>query len=403
MLVNFRLFLIIPLTLLIGSASAQASRLTTLHSFCSEPQGSACLDGKTPATRMVEIGGELYGTASAGGSKMLGTLYRVSTGGSFTLLHTFCEKAHCSDGARPGRYLTRGALGAVYGVTAGGGLADGGTIFRVSGAGAFSLVHKFCSEARCSDGIQPISVLFDGTTGALFGTAAAGGSHSAGTAFMIDRGGVFHVLHNFCSQSGCGDGISPGALVRGLDGNFYGTTLAGGKNHAGTVFRMTPAGAVTVLHSFCAAKNCADGEQPAPALVEGRNGDFYGTTAQKGAYRSGTIFAVSSAGVLRTLHSFCARSNCPDGATPIDGMVRAKDGSFYGTASAGGRFYYGVVYHLTEAGTYSIVYDFCALHGCFDGASPDASPIFGSDGLLYGVTAAGGNRDNVGTVYRLEP
>jgi uncharacterized repeat protein (TIGR03803 family) len=399
---HYRLFPIVLLALLIGNSGAAASRLTTLHNFCSETQGTRCLDGKTPVSRLVDVNGELYGTASAGGLRLLGTLFRVSTSGSFTTLHTFCQEKQCPDGARPGNYLARGPLGAVYGVTTSGGVADGGIIFRFSERGGFSAVHKFCSEARCADGEQPVSVLFDGK-GNLIGTAAAGGSHGGGTAFTIDSGGKFHVLYNFCSKAGCTDGASPGALVRGRDGNFYGTTLAGGKNHAGTVFRMTPTGTVTVLYSFCGAAKCPDGEQPNPILVEGRNGDFYGTTAQKGANSSGTIFAISPAGILRTLYSFCAKSDCSDGATSIDGLVLAKDGSFYGAASAGGRFYNGVVFHLTPAGNYSITYNFCALHGCFDGAAPGTSPIFGGDGFLYGATTAGGDKDNVGTVYRLEP
>ena len=163
------------------------------------------------------------------------------------------------------------------------------------------------------------------------------------------------------------------------------------------------AGAVTILYSFCGTARCPDGEQPNPLLVEGRNGDFYGTTAQQGANGSGTIFEVSPAGVEHTLYSFCAKSNCTDGATPMDGLVLAKDGSLYGTTSAGGAFYYGTVFHLTPAGNYSVVYSFCALHGCYDGSTPGTSPIFGSDGFLYGAAMAGGDKGGVGTVYRLEP
>jgi uncharacterized repeat protein (TIGR03803 family) len=166
---------------------------------------------------------------------------------------------------------------------------------------------------------------------------------------------------------------------------------------------MSPAGVVKVLHSFCGTARCPDGEQPGPVLVEGQNGDFYGTTAQRGANRSGTIFAVSPAGKLRTLHSFCGSANCDDGGNPMDGLVLARDGSFYGTASTGGRFYYGVVFHVTAAGRYGVAYDFCALHGCFDGATPSTSPILGSDGLLYGATTAGGSNGGGGTVYRLVP
>jgi len=397
-----RLCSVVLLALMISGTGAQAAaRLTTIYDFCTATQGLRCLDGKTPDSRLLDLNGELYGTASAGGVKLLGTLFRVSTSGKFTTLYAFCQTQYCPDGARPGSFLARGPLG-VYGVTTGGGVADGGLIFKYSDRGGYSAVYKFCSEAGCADGAQPVSVLFD-SKGNLIGTAAAGGSHRGGTAFMIDTAGKFHVLYNFCSVAGCTDGASPGALVLGRDGNFYGTTIAGGANHSGTVFRMTPAGAVTVVYAFCNAAKCVDGELPNPVLVQGRNGDFYGTTQQRGAHASGTIFEVSPAGVQHTLYSFCAKADCGDGATPTDGLVLAKDGSFYGIASGGGGFYNGVIYHLTPAGDYSIVYNFCALHGCFDGTAPGTSPIFGSDGFLYGATTAGGDRDSVGTIYRLEP
>jgi uncharacterized repeat protein (TIGR03803 family) len=397
-----RLCAIALLALLIGGPGAKAAaHLTTLYDFCTTTQGVRCLDGKTPVSRLVDINGELYGSASAGGLKLLGTLFRVSTSGKFTTLYTFCLDVRCPDGARPGNYLTHGPLG-IYGVTTSGGIADGGLIFKYSDRGGYSVVYKFCSVAKCADGTGPVSVLLDGK-GDLIGTAAAGGSQRGGTAFMIDSGGKFHLLHNFCAKAGCTDGASPGALVRGRDGNYYGTTLAGGANHAGTVFRMTPAGAVTPLYAFCGAAKCADGEQPSPMLVQGRNGSFYGTTTQKGANASGTLFEVSPSGVHRTLYSFCAKADCSDGSFPTDGPVLAKDGSFYGVTSSGGRFYNGAVYHLTAAGDYGIVYNFCALHGCYDGTTPGTSPIFGSDGFLYGTTQAGGDKDNVGTVYRLEP
>lgn len=399
----FKAFSVALLAVLIGSAdAAAASSLTTLHAFCTDTQGARCLDGMTPVSRLIEIDGQFYGTTSAGGANMLGTVFRVTADGMFATVHSFCEQDHCPDGARPGRFLARGPGGAIYGVTAGGGLADGGTVFRLSRGGAYTLVHRFCSEARCTDGLQPVSVLFDGK-GNLFGTAASGGTHGGGIAFAIDSGGTFRVIHNFCAESGCADGATPGPLMRARNGSFYGTTLAGGRNHAGTIFQMTPAGAVTILYAFCGANKCPDGRQPAGALVEGLGGNLYGATTQQGADNYGTIFQITPAGRLRTLHSFCAAPNCRDGATPTDGLVLGKDGSLYGTASAGGGFYSGAVFRLTAAGKYSLVYDFCARHGCFDGDDPAASPIFGSDGKLYGTTATGGAGGNDGTAYRLDP
>jgi uncharacterized repeat protein (TIGR03803 family) len=395
-----------------GIGGARAATYTALHSFCADLEApSTCLDGRSPNTRLLQVGDELYGTTATGGlagyqyaptaKSAYGTLFKTSTTGTFKTLYNFCQQKYCLDGAGPADYLALGPAGEVYGVTRSGGKINGGTVFKLTAADKFTSVYHFCTLANCTDGIQPVSVLFVG--GTLFGTASAGGSHGSGTAFSIDSSGTFHVLYNFCAKSNCADGITPNALVRGKDGNFYGTTLAGGRAQAGTIFRMTPAGVVTTLYSFCAKAKCADGEQPNATLALGTDGNFYGTTLRGGANADGAIFKVTPAGVYETLYSFCKSTSCYDGSTPTDGLSVAKDGSFYGTASTGGRFYYGVVFHLTTAGDYSVVYNFCSTHGCFDGAAPFASPTVATDGFLYGTAFGGGTRNNSGTIYRLEP
>jgi uncharacterized repeat protein (TIGR03803 family) len=189
----------------------------------------------------------------------------------------------------------------------------------------------------------------------------------------------------------------------GKDGNFYGTTAAGGVNQAGTVFMVTPAGKLTTLYSFCAENGCGDGAQPTPVLVQGGHGSLYGTTARGGANGAGTIFRLTPARTLNLLYAFCRRSDCDDGGSPADGLVMGADGGFYGSAQMGGIYHNGVLFRLTAAGTYSVVYDFCATGGCFDGSSPAAAPTLGKDGVLYGTTLSGGDRSNVGTIYRLTP
>jgi len=152
-------------------------------------------------------------------------------------------------------------------------------------------------------------------------------------------------LYSFCSQSGCTDGQAPFAgLVQGMDGDFYGTTAFGGsgaycndQRGCGTVFRITSTGALTTLYSFCSQSGCTDGAYPNAGLVQGSDGNFYGTTYVGGtafAY-GGTIFKVTPGGSLTTVYSFCSQSGCSDGQGPYAGLVQGSDGSFYGTTDSG--------------------------------------------------------------------
>jgi uncharacterized repeat protein (TIGR03803 family) len=154
-------------------------------------------------------------------------------------------------------------------------------------------------------------------------------------------------LYSFCSQPNCTDGWFPlAALVQGTDGNFYGTTASGGKFgvtnevNGGTVFKITSAGVLTTLYNFCSqGAFCNDGSYPSAALVQGTDGNFYGTTEFGGFafYCSnspgcGTVFMVTpTGGVETTIYNFCSQPNCTDGLQAGGGLVRATDGNFYGT------------------------------------------------------------------------
>jgi len=137
-------------------------------------------------------------------------------------------------------------------------------------------------------------------------------------------------------------------LVQGTDGNFYGTTETGGGNGScgggcGTVFRITPAGKLTTLHAF----DSTDGSWPTAGLVKGTDGNLYGTTELGGASQSGgTAFRITPAGTLTTLYSFCLKSNCTDGRSPTGGLVQATNGKFYGTTQVGGIENVGTVFVL---------------------------------------------------------
>ncbi len=134
-------------------------------------------------------------------------------------------------------------------------------------------------------------------------------------------------------------------LVQGNDGNFYGTTYEGGANNGGTVFKITSTGTLTALYSFCAQSGCTDGAYPFGGLVQGTDGNFYGTTYEGGANDGGTVFKITPAGTLTTLYSFCAQGGCTDGEFPIDKLVQGTDGNFYGTTEGGGTSGAGIVFN----------------------------------------------------------
>jgi uncharacterized repeat protein (TIGR03803 family) len=194
-----------------------------------------------------------------------------------------------------------------------------------------------------------------------------------------------------------------GALLQGTDGNYYGTTTQGGTNACfgytcGTVFKITPEGTLTTLHSF----NGTDGWWPAAALVQGSNGDFYGTTEYGGSGGDnciidegcGTVFKITASGMLTSLHSFDAT----DGTRPVGGLVQGADGTFYGTTLNGGTYGYGTVFSVTASGTLTTLHSF----GGADGAAPYAGLVQAANGMLYGTTAGGGAY-NCGTVFSITP
>ncbi|MGA2373126.1 MAG: choice-of-anchor tandem repeat GloVer-containing protein [Candidatus Korobacteraceae bacterium] len=227
-------------------------------------------------------------------------------------------------------------------------------------------------------------------------------------------------LYSFCSQQNCADGGNPNAtLVQAKDGNFYGTTISGGTGQycpfggCGTVYRITPGGVLTTLYNFCSHSNCADGLVPQAALVQGTDGNFYGTTSGGGASQNctvrngcGTVFKITMSGALTTLYSFCSQPNCSDGSLPLAGMVQASDGNYYGTTSEGGSstFYSGgagTVFRITPTGSLTTLYEFCSQTKCTDGLFPSATMVQAVDGDLYGTTTQGGANYTAGEVFKI--
>jgi uncharacterized repeat protein (TIGR03803 family) len=314
--------------------------LTTLYSFCSKGVYPDCTDGNASRGGLIQAtNGDLYGTTGFGGAYGGGTIFRMTPSGMLTTLYSFCSLSSCADGSGPNG-LVQATNGDLYGTTSGGGInGNYGTVFKITPSGTLATLYNFCSQANCADGDYP-SVLVQATSGDFYGTTGGVGAYRYnGTVFKITPSGTLTTLYTFCTDSSCEYATELDGLIQAADGDLYGTTSEGGDgiNGAGTVFRITPRGALRTLHNFsCSPKYCPDGGHPPGALVQATDGNLYGTTLQGGANGEGTVFQITPSGTLTALYSFCAQTNCADGATPIAGLVQATNGDFYGTTSIGG-------------------------------------------------------------------
>jgi uncharacterized repeat protein (TIGR03803 family) len=273
-------------------------KLTTLYNFCSQP---GCADGSYPYGGVIQASdGNFYGTTAGGGTKNYGTVFKITPAGKLTTLAAFGSVGSAGTG------VVEGTDGNFYGTTSDGGPNGYGTIFKVTPGGKLTKLHTF----EFTDGKFPYDALIQGSDGNFYGTTYTGGANDpqacegggCGTIFRITPSGTLTTLYNFCSQPNCIDGQWPsGGLVEGTDGNFYGITDAGGDfgescpfGICGTVFKMTPEGVLTTLHSF----DTTDGSSPYAGLVQGTNGKFYGNTEMGadlscgGGYGCGTVFSL---------------------------------------------------------------------------------------------------------------
>jgi uncharacterized repeat protein (TIGR03803 family) len=389
-----------------AAVALPAQSVNTLYNFNNR-------DGAKPVAGLALANdGNLYGTAGSGGANGGGTVFKIDPRGrpgvfphfKLTVLHSFSNR----DGARPLAGLVRATDGSFYGTTYQGGPADSGTVFKIAPDGTLTTLHSFDG----TDGAEPYgAALVLGTDGNFYGTTYEGGANGYGTAFKITPASRLTTLHSFDST----DGAYPQAgLVQGTDGNFYGTTSYGGANrdNAGTVFKMTPDGTLTTLYSFCSrGGNCTDGAHPEAALIQGTDGDFYGTTLNGGTNGPyvGTVFKITPSGTLTTLYNFCSQLNCTDGAAPQAALIQATDGNFYGTTDFGGDGDQsaclpfktcGTVFKITPSGTLTTLNNFCVRSNCTDGYTPYGALVQATDGEFYGTTYLGGTH-RYGTVFRL--
>jgi len=338
-------------------------------------------------------------------------IFCVTTAVTSPAQSTFATLANfdSTNGANPEfpMSLVQGTDGNFYGTTElGGAIGSYGSVFKL--APSLTTLYSFCAQSECTDGEYPLGGLVQATDGNFYGTTQQGGANgNYGTVFQITTGGTLTTLYSFCAQTDCTDGSYPFAgLVQGTDGNFYGTTQQGGANGAGTVFKVSSTGALTTLYSFCAQTDCTDGDAPYAGLAQGGDGNFYGTTQGGGANDSGTVFKITSAGALTTLYSFCTQALCSDGSSPLGGLIQGANGDLYGTTQGGGaNGSYGTVFQITKAGALTTLYSFCAQSGCTDGESPLATLTQATDGNFYGTTSEGGGSNacinGCGTLFKV--
>ena len=313
--------------------------LTRLHSF----NGA---DGLSPyAGLTLGTDGNFYGTTELGSpSSVTGTVFRITPTGTLTTLHYFSG----ADGIYLFAPLTLGTDGSFYGTTSGNWpyCCSAGTVFKITPTGTLTTLYSF----NGADGASPFGALTLGTDGNFYGTTENGGPLNGGTVFRITPTGKLITLHYFSGT----DGLFPmGSLTLGADGNYYGTTDNGGNptcgeyGGCGTVFKMTPAGVFATLYVF----GGADGSSSNAGLTLGPDGNFYGTTRFGGAYcptlydcGGGTVFRITPSGALTTLYSFGGVAG--DGANPVAALTLGTDGNFYGTTQGGGANSSGTLFVL---------------------------------------------------------
>ncbi|MGP8199424.1 MAG: choice-of-anchor tandem repeat GloVer-containing protein [Limisphaerales bacterium] len=422
--------------------------------------------------------GSFYGTTSQGGMEGDGTVFQMTTNAALMPLFSFAG----GNGGDPQASLMQGADGSFYGTTASGGLgyngstySGDGTVFclllaprqaapaitaqpasqtvPVGGVAAFSCTASSseslsyfwrqngspiagATQSTCSvsnvpladsaslftclasnslgsalssaailnvlptnapgpvfmfngpDGGLPEAALLQAADGSFYGTTEYGGANGYGTVFRMAANGALTSLFSF-DYSNFG-AYPSAALVQGADGNFYGTTQSGGTNGDGTVFQLSTNGTLTTFVSF---NYFGNGASPMAALVLGTDGNFYGTTQSGGSNGCGTVFQMTTNGALTTLASF-DYSNF--GASPTAALVQASNGSFYGTAQSGGTNGYGTIFQFTTTNGLATIVSFDYTNG----ASPAAALVLGADGNYYGTTEYGGVY-GWGTVFQL--
>jgi uncharacterized repeat protein (TIGR03803 family) len=376
-----QMILTVSILLLAGSL-AQAQTVATVYNFA-----GGTTSGANPwyVTLVQGTSGALYGTTYNGGSKGMGTFFSVTTSGTFTLLHSFAGGA--SDGANPTGGLTLGSDGNFYGTTQQGGSDSEGTAFKITPAGAVTVLHSFNAS---NDGAFPWSPPILASDGNFYGTTSDGKGNT-GLVYKITSTGTYSTVFTFNTADGYHPIASP---TQGVDGFLYIPVSLGGTYFCGAIVQITTAGVLNNSYDFPCSSG---GSFPIGPLVQNASGTFYSTTQDGGTQGEGTIYELSTSMVVTIQHSFGATFG--DGTFPGAGLALGTDGKYYGSTAEGGTYDDGTLFNTTTGGAYDHLYSFNNSANLMQ-MSPLSPPVEYTTGTLYGVTEFGGT-SNEGTVYSL--
>ncbi|BDI29747.1 hypothetical protein CCAX7_17980 [Capsulimonas corticalis] len=349
-----------------GGGAYQAASLISVDSLGSEALRQSYMYTAgygSFAAPIADLSGNLYVAGQNGGPLTdggLGTVLKIDSAYNPTVLHAFENFAPDqtnTTGAFPSCALAQAADGSLYGTAIMGGAYGAGTLYRVGLDGSYVKLHDFNAP---TDGGSPYAGVTLGPDGNYYGVAWNRGPSGAGTLYSITPAGVFRVVHAFTGSEGS---YPRTQLVIGPDGYFYGACGAGGANGTGTVYKADLSGNITVLHNFGPMDNKyrgPDGVDPDGEIAVGSDGTIYGSTILGGPNGTGTIYKIDSAGNETLLHVFSADTygTNTDGAYNWTGLMRAADGNLYGVNYRGGKYSYGVAYQCTPAGVFRTLHSF---------------------------------------------
>jgi uncharacterized repeat protein (TIGR03803 family) len=370
----------------VAGQSSQAQTFTVLYNFTGAPDGASPFAGVTR-----DAAGNLYGTTYTGASSGYGVVFKVGKSGTESVLYSFNGG---TDGGSPVGGLVRDTAGNLYGTAEYGGSSGNGVVFKVDKSGAETVLHSF--SGGTADGCSPDGGLVRDKAGNLYGTTMGCGVSGNGIVFKVTKRGAEKLLHSFAG--GKADGANPlyTSLLMDMKGNLYGVTSQGGSQNSGVVYKLSQSGKLTVLHSFAGGTTDGCSAHGTPAMDKA--GNLYGTTSRCGSGNHGIVWKVSKKGAETVLFNFTGGSS--DGANPIAGVVLDAQGNFYGNTQAGGASDDGTVFELSTKGVLTLLHTFDGS----DGATPYGSIIRDAKGNVYGTTLEGGNvMGSYGTVWKLTP
>lgn len=388
--------------ILMVAASTIAIHAQTYTPLYTYPQTNRGNTGILPAGMFAQgRDGALYTTDAYNGTSNAGTVFKMLTAGQPTTVYSFCPQTGCKDGQYPLGGVALGFDGNLYGTTQGGGANAAGTVFKVTSTGTLTKLHDF---ANGSDDSVPVFPTVQGQDGNSYGVSVGQYVGQYGAFYKITSAGAFSSPFDFDFTHGADPNLPTQGTDGNFYGTtILGGTPActGYQSGCGVVYQLTAAGKETVLWNFKGFFS-QDGALPEGALVQGNDGNFYGVTREGGNSSRcgggcGAVFKITPAGVLTILYNF---TGAPDGAYPDTGLTLGTDGNFYGVTSVGGKFNDGALFEVTPAGVETIVYNFCSVAGCADGFNPETPMVQHTNGKFYGNTT--GNSLGGGVFFSLD-